>query len=415
MGFKNSRAKKWLAGALAGVTLSAAALGGCALGSSTGDNAETAAGEIIADPRSGEGAEGSGGHAEGNEGGAEGTQRSQDGGEGAEANPTHAEGTEGVGEGSSEEINEALMSSPVIPLDQTWTGNLGGLDVAASYDKATQTVRTTVRNMTTQTLCYVQSEPHMKAGAQTVGELGPEKLGDLAPGQSATSVLSVADEPAMAGVPFDGYVVHMEVFDCNGPGPIPHSGGEGAEGAGGHAEGNEAGGERGGESGGERGGEVTEAGGENDTAVALTPGQTYDVTRNGARLVLAYDPATNTFNGTVTNTTNSVLTRARVEIHLSNGTELGPTTPTDLAPGQTLRISLPATQAPFATWSPHAEVGSGEGGGGGEGGEGNHSGGESSERAGGHSEGNEGGTEGGREGGSERSGEHGSGGEGNAG
>ncbi len=380
MGFKNSRARKWLAGALAGVTLSAAALGGCALGSSTGDNAETAAGEIVAEPRSGEG---------------------------AEANPTHAEGTEGVGEGSSEEINEALMSSPVIPLDQTWTGNLGGLDVAASYDTATQTVRTTVRNTTTQTLCYVQSEPHMKAGAQTVGELGPEKLGDLAPGQSATSVLSVADEPAMAGVAFDGYVVHMEVFDCNGPGPIPHSGGEGgeggegAEGAGGHAEGNEAGGER--------GGEVTEAGGENDAAVALTPGQTYDVTRNGARLVLAYDPAANTFNGTVTNTTNSVLTRARVEIHLSNGTELGPTTRTDLAPGQTLRISLPAAQAPFTTWSPHAEVGSGEGG------ESGTGGGESSERAGGHAEGNEGSGEGGREGGSERSGEHGSGGEGSAG
>ena len=385
MGFKNSRARKWLAGALAGVTLSAAALGGCALGSSTGDNTETAAGEIIADSRSGEGAEGSGGHTEGHE---------------------------GVGEGSSEEINEALMSSPVIPLEGTWTGNLGGLDVAASYDTATQTVRTTVRNTTTQTLCYVQSEPHMKAGAQTVGELGPEKLGDLAPGQSATSVLSVADEPAMAGVAFDGYVVHMEVFDCNGPGPIPHSGGEsgeGAEGVGGHAEGNEAGGENGGESGGERGGEVTEAGGENDTAVALTPGQTYDVTRNGARLVLAYDPATNTFNGQVTNTTNSVLTRARVEIHLSNGTELGPTTPTDLAPGQSLRISLPATQAPFTTWSPHAEVGNAEAG------ESGTGGGESSERAGGHAEGNEGGGESGREGGSERSGEHGSGGEGNAG
>ena len=49
MGFKNSGAQTWLAGALAGVTLSAAALGGCSLGSSTGDNAETAAGEIVAD------------------------------------------------------------------------------------------------------------------------------------------------------------------------------------------------------------------------------------------------------------------------------------------------------------------------------------------------------------------------------
>lgn len=360
MGFTNSRGKKWLAGALAGVTLSAAALGGFAVGAGAGEGpeiSEKAGSQVIGD---------------------------RGGGEGAEAKPTHAEGAEGASEGGSGEINEALMSSPVIPLDEIWTGNLGGLDVAASYDMATQTVRTSVRNTTPETLCYVQSEPHMKFGAQTVGELGPEQLGDLAPGQSATSVLSVADEPSMADVPFDGYVVHMEVFDCNGPGPIPHTGGEGgegAEGAGGHAEGNEAGGERGGE----RGGEVTEAGGENDTAVALTPGQTYDVTRNGARLVLAYDPATNRFDGTVTNTTNSVLTRARVEIHLSNGTELGPTTPTDLAPGQTIRISLPATQAPFTTWSPHAEVGNAEAG------EGGTGGGEGAERAGGHAEGNEGG------------------------
>ena len=370
MGFTNSRAKKWLAGALAGVTLSAAALGGFAVGAGAGDGPE------IAEPKAGQ--------VIGDRGGGE------RGGEGAEANPTHAEGVESAGEGGSGEINEALMSSPVIPLDQTWTGNLGGLDVAAGYDAGTQTVRTTVRNTTNQTLCYVQSEPHMKLGARTVGELGPEKLGDLPTGQSATSVLSVAGEPTMAGVPFDGYVVHMEVFDCNGAGPIPHTGGEGGEGAegpGGHAEGNEAGGENGGESGGERGGEVTEAGGEGrgDTAAALTPDQTYDVTRNGARLRLAYDPATNAFNGTVTNTTNSVLTRARVEIHLSNGTERGPTTPTNLAPGQTITIRLPATQAAFATWRPHAEVGNAEAG------ESGTGGGEGAERAGGHAEGNEGG------------------------
>ena len=91
MGFKNSRARKWLAGALAGVTLSAAALGGCALGSSTGDNTETAAGEIIADPRSGEGAGGSGGHTEGNEAGGE---RGREGG--SERSGEHGSGGEGT-------------------------------------------------------------------------------------------------------------------------------------------------------------------------------------------------------------------------------------------------------------------------------------------------------------------------------
>ena len=93
----------------------------------------------------------------------------------------------------------------------------------------------------------------------------------------------------------------------------------------------------------------------------LAPDQTYDEVRNGARLVLSYDAAANTFTGTVENTTTGTLTRARVEIHLSNGVELGPTTPVDLAPGEIVVVSLPATDAPFGTWSAHPEVGAGEG------------------------------------------------------
>ena len=84
------------------------------------------------------------------------------------------------------------------------------------------------------------------------------------------------------------------------------------------------------------------------------------------------------------NTTNSVLDRVRVEVHLSNGAELGPTTPTDMAPGEVVTINLPATQASFTGWTAHAEVGAG--------GEGSESGGENG-------------------GGRESGGEHGSGGE----
>ena len=51
--------------------------------------------------------------------------------------------------------------------------------------------------------------------------------------------------------------------------------------------------------------------------------------------------------------------RVRVEVHLSNGTELGPTTPTDMAPGEMLTISLPATEESFTGWTAHAEVGAG--------------------------------------------------------
>ena len=111
----------------------------------------------------------------------------------------------------------------------------------------------------------------------------------------------------------------------------------------------------------------------------------------GARLILKYDPAGNSFKGTVENTTNGVLDRVRIEVHLSNGTELGsPTTPRDMAPGEVVAINLRATQASFTGWTAHAEVGTG---------------GEGSEMGGEHQGGGE------HSGDRESGGEHGSGGE----
>ena len=120
--------------------------------------------------------------------------------------------------------------------------------------------------------------------------------------------------------------------------------------------------------------------------------------RGGARLILNYDAASNAFTGTVANTTGAILRQVRVEVHLSNGVELGPTTPVDLQPGQAIPIELPSTTGSFTGWIAHAEVGSG-----GEGGQ-----------AGGGGSGGEGGGEhgGGREGGG---GEHGGRGEGRGG
>ena len=104
----------------------------------------------------------------------------------------------------------------------------------------------------------------------------------------------------------------------------------------------------------------------------------YDEVRAGARLMLSYDSDSNTFTGTVENTTESKLNRVRVEVHLSNGIELGPTTPVDLASGESADVMLRGSSLAFETWSAHPEVGggddseSGEGGGehGGEGSEG---------------------------------------------
>ena len=312
-----------------------------------------------------------------------GAEGGQAGGEGGESGPDGPEGAESGGAGN-EAATEAAMSSPIIPLDQTWNGDLGGLAISAWYDSATQTVNSTVQNTTSQTLCYVQAEPHLKSATQTVGELGPDKLGDLNPGQQVTTSVSVASEPSLAGVAFDGYVVHMEVFDCGGPGPQPHTGGEGSESSGG--EGHGPGGEVGSESGGEGGGSGSEEG----SGATLAPDETFDAVRGGARLILNYDAVSNAFTGMAENTTGNVLSNVRIEVHLSNGTELGPTTPVDLAPGETLRVNLPATAASFNGWIAHAEVGGGEGSqrGGEAGGE--HGGGQSGGEHGGGGEGGEG-------------------------
>ena len=295
------------------------------------------------------------------------------------------------GQRDGAETGEAAMSSPIIPLGESWSGVLGGLAASMQYDAATQTVHGTVRNTLSQELCYVQAEPHLKSGATTVGELGPEKLGDLDPGQEAATSLSVAGEPGLAGVSYDGYVMHLEVFDCAGPGPVPHTGGEGGEqgsGESGAESGSESGGE-GAEAGGESGGESGGAGSEEGSANMLAPDETFDAVRGGARLVLSYDAPSNSFKGTVENTTNGVLSQVRIEVHLSNGVELGPTTPRDMAPGEVVSISMPATAASFTGWVAHAEVGSGS--------EGSGSGGESGGEHGGS--------------GGESGGEHGSGGE----
>ncbi|MDE0644933.1 MAG: hypothetical protein OXH84_01675 [Gammaproteobacteria bacterium] len=156
---------------------------------------------------------------------------------------------------------------------------------------------------------------------------------------------------------------HMEEGDSNvdeseesaevasGESSEEHSGGEseGAEHAGGESSGDESGEESG-------------------TQYAKT--DTYDETRNGARLVLNYNSETQTFFGTVENTTDETLTKVRVEVHLSNGTELGPTEPSDLEAGTSQSVFLSAKDEEFDTWGAHPEVG--ESGGGEHGTEENH-------------------------------------------
>ena len=215
--------KKFLIGAVLGTMLSAVIISGCAVDKGPEDGRDSDRATV------------SQGISEREDGDSEGEHGSRgEGEESGEGSGEHGSGEEGGSpgsDGSGDESREAAMSSPVIPLGQSWSGVLGGLAVSMQYDAATRTVHGTVQNTLSQELCYVQAEPHLKSGTKTVGELGPDKLGNLNPGQEAKSSLSVAGEPELAGVSYDGYVVHMEVFDCSGPGPAAHSGGEGGEGS----------------------------------------------------------------------------------------------------------------------------------------------------------------------------------------
>ena len=121
--------------------------------------------------------------------------------------------------------------------------------------------------------------------------------------------------------------------------------------------GEHGGGSEAGEHGRGEGSESGERGDGEESATQYALGDTFDQVRAGARLVLSYDADANAFIGTVENTTDGTLSRVRVEVHLSNGTELGPTTPVSLAPGQVVPITLPATSEPFTSWSAHPEVG----------------------------------------------------------
>ena len=72
--------------------------------------------------------------------------------------------------------------------------------------------------------------------------------------------------------------------------------------------------------------------------------------------MLSFDSASNSFVGTVENTTQNTLCAARVEVHLSTGTELSPTERTDLPAGANAAVELPVPGEVFDTWTAHPEL-----------------------------------------------------------
>ena len=182
-----------------------------------------------------------------------------------------------------------------------------------------------------------------QADAEGVGESGAasEEAGEHAAAESGG--VEGADVEA------SGEHARAEGGEEHGEG---REGGEHArsEGGGEHAR-SEGGGEHG--EGGEGGGHDEEG---EESGVYIGSEDTWDATRRGARLVLSFDPASGAFVGTVENTTRETICAVRVEVHLSTGTELGPTERTDLPPGQTTAVTLPTAGESFDTWTAHPEI-----------------------------------------------------------
>ena len=93
-----------------------------------------------------------------------------------------------------------------------------------------------------------------------------------------------------------------------------------------------------------------------ETGPRISKDGTHDEVRKGVRLILSFDNESSSFIGTVENVIEKTVSRVRVEVHLSNGTELGPTKPIDLAPGKKVDVKLSAEGQSFNWWKAHAEA-----------------------------------------------------------
>ena len=119
-------------------------------------------------------------------------------------------------------------------------------------------------------------------------------------------------------------------------------------------------GEHAGEGRSEHAGEGGESGEGEEAGLRLAIDGTHDEVRKGVRLILSFDNESSSFIGTLENVTEKTISRVRIEVHLSNGTELGPTIPIDLAPGKKVDVGLSAEGQSFEWWKAHAEVGASE-------------------------------------------------------
>lgn len=100
--------------------------------------------------------------------------------------------------------------------------------------------------------------------------------------------------------------------------------------------------------------------GDEEKGTKMKINEKFDEVRKGVKMILTYDKTSSSFVGTVENVTEKTIKKVRIEVHLSNGLELGPTTPINLAAGIKSDVKLSAEGQSFKWWKAHAESGEGE-------------------------------------------------------
>ena len=227
---------------------------------------------------------------------------------------------------------KAEGSGKTLGLDEIYDHMHSGVRLILAYHKASTSFIGTVENTTDKTIKSVRVKVQLSNGT----ELGPTERMNLSPGEKAGIKLE-----AVAHV-FTWWKAHIE------KGPSTHSedtqGGEEHEQAGGVRQERE---------------KEKQGGEEEESGEKFSPTDTCDQVHRGVRLTLAYHKASSSFIGSVENVTNKIIKSVRVEVHLSNGTELGPTEPINLAPDEKTGIKIDAAGQVFEWWTAHAESGKG--------------------------------------------------------
>ena len=91
-----------------------------------------------------------------------------------------------------------------------------------------------------------------------------------------------------------------------------------------------------------------------ESGVQIARGARWIATRDDVRLILSFNSESESFTGRAENSANEPLC-VRVEVHLSTGTELGPTETIVVPYGGSAAVTLPAGGEEFAMWSAHTE------------------------------------------------------------